>query len=50
MLVDPPMLCRAGSRVCPVHQPEDAVGGMIDLIGFFNTPWPPSDTDSGVSD
>jgi hypothetical protein len=23
----------------------DALGGMVDLIGFFNAPWPPSDTD-----
>ena len=21
----------------------DAVGGMVDLIAFFNAPWPPSD-------
>lgn len=24
----------------------DAVGGMVDLIGFFNEPWPPSDSGS----
>jgi hypothetical protein len=23
----------------------DAVGGMLDLIGFFNAPWPPEPTD-----
>jgi hypothetical protein len=28
----------------------DAVGGMLDLIGFFNEPWPPRDADSGASD
>ena len=28
----------------------DAIGGMVDLIGFFNAPWPPSDADGGVSD
>jgi hypothetical protein len=28
----------------------DAIGGMVDLISFFNAPWPPSDADSGLSD
>jgi hypothetical protein len=28
----------------------DAIGGMADLIRFFNEPWPPKDADSGVSD
>jgi len=27
----------------------DAIGGMVDLIAFFNAPWPPSDQD-GTSD
>jgi hypothetical protein len=25
----------------------DAIGGMVDLISFFNASWPPSDDDSG---
>jgi hypothetical protein len=28
----------------------DAVGGMIDLIDFFNAPWPPVDADHGHTD
>jgi hypothetical protein len=28
----------------------DAIGGMVDLIGFFNAPWPVGDEDSGLSD
>jgi len=28
----------------------DAIGGMADLIGFFNEPWPPNRAASGVSD
>lgn len=28
----------------------DAIGGMVDLIGFFDAPWPPSDADGGEPD
>jgi hypothetical protein len=28
----------------------DAIGGMVDLISFFNAPWPPGDDDSGRSE
>jgi hypothetical protein len=28
----------------------DALGGLFDLIGFFNEPWPPSDPTGGGSD
>ena len=28
----------------------DAIGGMVDLIGFFNAPWPPSAVDGGPPD
>ena len=28
----------------------DAIGGMVDLVGFFNAPWPPDDAGSGLSD
>ena len=27
----------------------DAFGGMIDLVSFFDAPWPPTDADSGQS-
>jgi len=27
----------------------DAIGGMWDLIGFFNAPWPPGDEDGDVA-
>jgi hypothetical protein len=28
----------------------EAIDGMVDLIGFFNAPWPPSDAGGGASD
>ncbi len=28
----------------------DAIGGMADLISFFNEPWPPADATSGIPD